>query len=225
MAETDIEGSSAPANAKDKKSKQQRMLIIIGVVGLLLTYVMLKRMSGGGSSSSSASDPSSAVTAAEANDSSNISSLAASEQQDATNISALGSSLTAIQAQVTGIASTYGSGDGQTGTSVGTGIVNPGGPVSLAPTGYTQPTGESLQGAGYWGGSASSSSPVTDAGGNVFDYISSFTNATAIQESGGSVDFQSSPGVFASAYGSNGQLLSSLTQPGEAPTPLYAKVN
>jgi hypothetical protein len=209
------------------------MLIIIGVVGLLLTYVMLKRMSGGGSSSSSASDPSSAVTAAEANDSSNISSLAASEQQDATNISALGSSLTAIQAQVTGIASTYGSGDGQTGTSVGTGIVNPGGPgivnpggpVSLAPTGYTQPTGESLQGAGYWGGSASSSSPVTDAGGNVFDYISSFTNATAIQESGGSVDFQSSPGVFASAYGSNGQLLSSLTQPGEAPTPLYAKVN
>lgn len=204
---------SGPAGKKKDKSKQQRMLIIIGVVGLILTYVMLKRMS--------ANNAAAGTTTADTTDDS--SAVAQNEASDAANIQTLGQDMSSIQAQVAGLTSMYGSGDGQTGTPTGvtsnpppptgsTTTVNPGGPMIPA---------QSVQGAGYWGGSAGASTPITTPGGGVFDYISSWTNAQAIQEAGGTVDFQAAPGVFTSAYGSNGQLLPALTQPGEAPTPLY----
>ena len=189
-----------------KQVKNEHVLIIIGVVTLIITYVFLKRSAAGNTASNS--------------------STAADNPTYDSDISQMNQDMQAMQSEIAGLSSGYGGGYGSPyyPQTVATA------PASTpAPNADTQPVGitqnplssEVQQGAGYWGGSAATSSPIQNTTGQTFQYLPSWAQAQQDIAEDVPVFYQSAPGVFQSATTPQGQLAPALTQPGVAPTPLY----
>jgi hypothetical protein len=90
-----------------------------------------------------------------------------------------------------------------TGTTTGTGATGTGyqqywptSPTTPATTGYTAPTNEVQAGSGYSPPSQAPNSPISDAAGNEYTWISTSDQSSALLASGATIYYQPLPGVF-----------------------------
>jgi hypothetical protein len=81
------------------------------------------------------------------------------------------------------------------------------------PTPTPGASGGTLQGAGY--GGQPNNPYVADAAGNIYDYVSSPTQAAALQAAGQTLYFQSAPNVFTAGNPGNNTPLYQLTNPAQ----------
>jgi hypothetical protein len=86
-----------------------------------------------------------------------------------------------------------GTGGGNYGYQVPTGA------TAATASSYTAPTGQTIQAGGY--GPQSGQGTVTDAQGNVYQYISSPQILGSLQQSGQQIYYETAPGVFAPQSG------------------------
>jgi hypothetical protein len=130
--------------------------------------------------------------------------------------------------------STASTGSGNTEAYTGTGSSGPGDSDAIAAilaaqsaagaTGssstaaYSPPTGESLQGSGYY--VPSSTAPIESANQQQYQWISSWASAQPLINGGQTLYYQPTPGIFAPAT-QNNALISGLG----ASTPLFAQVS
>lgn len=174
-ATTDADGgTTGPPDKKDtpaqkKQVKNEHVLIAVGVVTLIVTLMYLRKGSKSSGSGQSVANSPYGVNAGSNQDPYGYGS----------EINTLANDLQSMQSEIVGLSAP--------GPSSG----------STTPAPWTQPSGESLSGSGYWfaPGSKNANAPIVDSTGSSFSWIGP-AQFSALASGGQPVYYQPQPGTF-----------------------------